>query len=221
MKKLKLSTSEYHDTLYSGIQGIIMKHGHKKLEETLNYNSNFNNVLEIGAGSHSHLNYVNHDYKKYFILEVTDEYKEFYKDNDRVEYVVYNGDKIPFDNELFDRIIICQCLEHIQNPEVFLDEMMSKLSLGGNLSISLPADPGIMWRLGRFYIKNFVISKSSSMTINEYSYFHATEHINSIFNLISIIRYKYEGMLNEQFLPLKIPLVDLNLIYNVTITKNV
>ena len=44
---------------------------------------------------------------------------------------------------------------------------------------------------------------------------------SNFFNLISIIRYKYEGMLNEQFLPLKIPLVDLNLIYNVTITKNV
>jgi len=89
------------------------------------------------------------------------------------------------------------------------------------LSISLPADPGILWRAGRFYIKNFVISKSSSMSKSEYSYFHATEHINSIFNLISIIRYKYEGFISEQFLPFKIPLVDINLIYNVTITKNV
>ena len=48
----------------------------------------------------------------------------------------------------------------------------------------------------------------------------ATEHINSIFNLISIIRYNFKDQIDESFLPFKIKLVDPNLFYNVHITKS-
>ena len=44
----------------------------------------------------------------------------------------------------------------------------------------------------------------------------ASEHINSIFNLITIIRYNFKGkILKEDFLPFKIKLIDINLFYNV------
>ena len=48
----------------------------------------------------------------------------------------------------------------------------------------------------------------------------ATEHINSIFNLISIIKYKYKrNIIDEKYLPFKIKNLDLNLFYNVTLKK--
>ena len=64
-----------------------------------------------------------------------------------------NSCKIPFEDNYFDRIIISHCLEHINNPEKFLLQMMDKLKIGGVLSISLPTDPGLLFRLGRFYLK--------------------------------------------------------------------
>ena len=49
----------------------------------------------------------------------------------------------------------------------------------------------------------------------------ASEHINSIFNLITIIRYNFKGkILKEDFLPFKIKLIDINLFYNVYIVKS-
>jgi len=48
---------------------------------------------------------------------------------------------------------------------------------------------------------------------------NATEHVNSIFNLRSIIRYNYKNLFEEYFYPLKIKSLDLNLIYNVHIYK--
>jgi len=48
---------------------------------------------------------------------------------------------------------------------------------------------------------------------------NATEHINSIFNLISLIKYHFKDQIEESFIPFKIKLVDLNLFYNVHITK--
>jgi len=97
--------------------------------------------------------------------------------------------------------------------------MMSKLKKGGVLSISLPTDPGIAWRLGRLFIRIFSIKKTYNITGEEYEYINATEHVNSIFNLISIIRYRYKDSIDEQFYPLKVKSPDLNLFYNVQIYK--
>ena len=48
---------------------------------------------------------------------------------------------------------------------------------------------------------------------------NATEHINSIFALKSIIKFHYKNRIKEFYLPFKIHLIDLNLFYNVHITK--
>ena len=54
----------------------------------------------------------------------------------------------------------------------------------------------------------------------EYDYMIAREHINSIFNLISIIKYKYKNnIISDQYLPFKVRVVDFNLFYNVTLKK--
>jgi len=48
-----------------------------------------------------------------------------------------------------------------------------------------------------------------------------SKHINSIFNLITIIRYNFKGkILKEDFLPFKIKLIAINLFYNVHIVKS-
>ena len=43
--------------------------------------------------------------------------------------------------------------------------------------------------------------------------------VNSIFNLISIIRYNFKNSIEEKFYPFKIKSADLNLFYNVQIYK--
>ena len=87
------------------------------------------------------------------------------------------------------------------------------------LSISLPTDPGLLWRLGRLIIKYFIVRRTYNVSKEEYEYINATEHINSIFTLINLIRYNFKNQIKENFLPFKIKLVDLNLFYIVHITK--
>ena len=72
------------------------------------------------------------------------------------------------------------------------------------MSIALPTDPGIAWRLGRMFIRLFSIKKTYNISGEEYEYINATEHVNSIFNLLSIIRYHYKGSIDEKFYPFKI-----------------
>ena len=64
-----------------------------------------------------------------------------------------------------------------------------------------------------------IVKKTYNISKEEYEYINATEHINSIFNLISLIRYNFKNQIDESFLPFKIKLVDMNLFYNVHIVK--
>ena len=210
--------ARYNTHLYTGLLGYAMRYSHRQLEK-FNGKKKYSKVLEIGAGSAPHIDYLKHDYDEYFVAETSDHALEFYKGMKNIKAYSYDGTDLPFNNNFFDRIIISQCLEHINEPEKFLLEMMSKLKEGGILSISLPTDPGLLWRLGRLFIKYFIVKKTYNISKEEYEYINATEHVNSIFNLISLIRYNFKNKIDESFLPFKIKLVDINLFYNVHIAK--
>lgn len=222
-KKLGKKYSSYQD---AGTVGTMMQICHKKLEDN-NYLKKFNNnckVLEIGAGSSPHLRYVKHEFAQYFFLEnskfAIDFLKKEFGNDKRFYFKSYKGKKIPYKKNYFDRIIISHVLEHISDPESFLKEMMMKLKKNGILSIALPSDPGLLWRFGRFFLKLFSVKKKLGLSSLEYDYMIASEHINSIFNLISIIKYKYKkNIISEQYLPFKIKILDFNLFYNVTLKK--
>ena len=216
--KFKKLNAKYNDHLYTGLLGFAMRYCHRQLEK-FNRKKKYSKVLEVGAGSEPHIGYLKHDYDEYFIAETSSIVQEFYTEKKNIKAYLYDGNNLPFEDNFFDRIIISHCLEHINNPEKFLFEMMSKLKEGGVLSISLPTDPGHLWRLGRLFIKYFIAKKTYNISKEEYEYINATEHINSIFNLISLIRYNFKNQIDESFLPFKIKLVDMNLFYNVHIVK--
>ena len=166
-----------------------------------------------------HIDYIKHKFDNYYIAETSETSIKHYENDKKISAVLYDGVKLPFENNFFDRIVVFQALEHINDPENFLFEMMGKLKNDGLISISLPTDPGILWRLGKLFTKHFTAKRTYKISSKEYEYLLATEHINSIFNLISIIRYNFKNQIKESFLPFKIKLVDVNLFYNVHITK--
>ena len=217
-KQFNKLNSLYNAHMYKGLNGFLMRYCHRKLE-CFKRREKYSKVLEIGAGNIPHLDYLKHDYDEYFIAETSTYALEFYKEMKSVKAYSYDGVNLPFENNFFDRIIISHCLEHISEPEKFLFEAMNKLRNGGVLSISLPTDPGLLWRLGKIFTKYYTAKRTYKISSNEYDYLLATEHINSIFNLISLIRYNFKNQIKENFLPFKIKLVDLNLFYNVHITK--
>ena len=216
--KFKKLDVKYNTHLYSGLIGYLMRYCHRQLEK-FDGKKKYSKVLEIGAGSAPHLDYLKHDYDEYFIVETLSNAPEFYKEKKSIKAYSYDGVNLPFEDNFFDRIIISHCLEHINEPEKFLFEMMSKLKQGGVLSISLPTDPGLMWRLGRLFIKYFIVKKTYNISKEDYEYINATEHINSIFTLTHIIKYNFKNQIKEQWLPFRIKLLDINLFYNVHITK--
>ena len=211
-------TSRYNSHAYSGLMGFFMNQCHRQLEK-FDFPKNISKVLEVGAGNAPHYKFIKHEYDEYHIVETSRTIIGNYADNPKVIAANYDGKILPYEKEYFDRIIISHCLEHIVDPEAFLFEMMEKLRTGGVLSISLPTDPGLLFRIGRLYLKIFSLRNKYKISSEKFDYMNATEHVTSIFGLSSIIKYNYKDCLKDYYLPFKIKLFDLNLFYNVHISK--
>lgn len=219
-KKKRISQSKinkiYSSHLYTGFSGFLMRYCHKQLEKKLPP-GRYKKILEIGAGSEPHYKYLKDKNCEYFILEKNP--RKIKIKNKNIKYIYYSGEKIKYKKNTFDRIIISHTLEHIPFPEKFLKYIKTFLKKNGVLSISLPTDPGLLWRLGRYYNKMFTIKKTLKINNLDYDYMNAIEHINSIYNLISIIKYNFKNKLIEDYLPFKLKSADTNLFYNVHIFK--
>jgi phosphatidylethanolamine/phosphatidyl-N-methylethanolamine N-methyltransferase len=213
----KFYTGEnYNKHMYSGLIGYFMRLSHKRMEKSTKKKEK---VLEIGPGTHPHIDYLKHDFDKYYVVEKMKELSSFYDKNDQVKFIHHEDNELPFKNDYFDRIIISHCLEHITDPEKVLKEIHSKLKKGGTLTIGLPTDPGLMWRVGKFISANFLINKNYNFTKEDYYYFTAKDHVNSIFSLIPIIKKNFDKVNFERYEPFRIPMIDLNLFYIIDITK--
>jgi ubiquinone/menaquinone biosynthesis C-methylase UbiE len=206
------SQKNYNNYLYKGLIGVLFRYQHKRLSPK-DYRNN-ERVLEIGPGFEPHIKYVKLNFKEYYCLELNNnkELIKYYENNfPNIIYKNYDGRNLNFPENFFDRIIISHTLEHIINFEEFLIEMHRVLKIDGVISIASPCDNGFLWRFCRFLLKKtyFKLLKVSDL---DYDYNLAKDHVNTIFQIISVLRKKFT-IISEYYLPFKIKIIDFNLIH--------
>ena len=128
--------------------------------------------------------------------------------NNSVVIEKQDATSLTYSDHSFDRLIATHVLEHLPNPVQVLKEWNRVIRPQGVISIVLPCDPGMLWRLGR----HLGPRRNAKKLGIAYDYLQAAEHINSIFNLIVFIRHHYEDV-SELWYPTRVPVPDLNLFY--------
>ena len=164
-------------------------------------------VLEIGPGFEPHIKFKKLNFEEYHCLEInqSQDIKKYYSENfKKIKFNSYDGKIIDYPSETFDRVIISHTLEHVRNPEIFIDQILRVLKPKGVISIALPCDNGLLWRFGRFYNKMTHNRKNKILDI-DYDYFVANEHVNTIFQLKAILKKKFQ-LKHEIFLPFELRL---------------
>jgi phosphatidylethanolamine/phosphatidyl-N-methylethanolamine N-methyltransferase len=209
----------YREYLYSGLLGHLFRYQHRVLSPDNLLNKK--KVLEIGPSFEPHIKFAKLNYEEYHCLDINDskELANYYDQNfTNVIFHLYDGKRIDYADNTFDRIIISHALEHILEPENFINEMLRVLKPGCLISVALPCDNGFLWRLGRYLLQK-IYHRGKGVSDIDYDYTVANEHVNTIFQLLSIFKKKY--VIKEQkFLPFRIKSPDLNLIYICHICKN-
>ena len=214
------SQKEYNEHLYSGFLGLLFRYQHRKL--TPKFLKNCNRVLEIGPSFEPHIKFTKLNFKEYYCLEInkSEKLKKYYKNNfPKVIFNNYDGKTLNFPDNSFDRIIISHTLEHILDFEKFLNEMLRVLKKGCVISIAIPCDNGFLFRFGRYILKKTYIKYKKKISEKDYDYFIAKEHVNTIFQILSVLRKNFTIFYEELYLPFRIKIIDINLIYICHIIK--
>ena len=205
--------ANYEKLNYSNnLSSRVLDHSHHVLESMYSKSDHFPKVLEIGAGTGKHIDTVRHSYDEYVITDgnpkMLDQARAGHSDNKYVRFRVADARELQFSDHSFDRVIATHVLEHLIDPHEIIREWTRVLKPGGTLSLVLPCDPGIAWRLGR----NIGVRRRAQSAGMEYDYWMAREHVNSIYNLVTFIDYYFEDK-RTSWWPMKLPFADINLIY--------
>ena len=210
---LRQFEANYEKLNYSGnLSSKVLAHSHVVLEKAFGPQDHFGKVLEIGAGSGQHPTMVRHGFDEYWVTDgndrMLDQARQLLGSDERFRYQVEDARSLSFEDATFDRVIATHVLEHIPHPHEILREWTRLVKPGGTLSLVLPCDPGLAWRLGRM----LGVRKRAEDAGLEYDYWMAREHVNSIFNLVTFINYYYDDV-QASWWPMRLPLPDINLIY--------
>lgn len=194
-----------------GAVGYIMRRGHEILDKMATYDRS-SSIIEVGAGSGMHLSYVKRPFGRYVLTDgdenMLSQARARHAGRANVEIRKENAANLSVPAASFDRLIATHVLEHMPEPHRVLREWNRVVKPGGTISIVLPSDPGLAWRLGRHFGPRARAQKAGL----PYDYFQAREHINSIFNLKAVIEHHFESVASTWW-PLRVPSADLNLLY--------
>lgn len=213
----------YDNSNYSSpLQSSVMRTSHRIVEKKFQQSNHFSRVLEIGAGTGEHLAFVRHGFDQYVLTDIDSKTLDVArckldgKYGDKITFETQGGVDLCYAENSFDRLIATHVLEHIYKPHLALKEWERVLKNGGVISILIPTDPGMAWRLGR----HLGPRKNAIAQGIAYDYIMAREHVNACNNLIALLRHYFSDH-TEAWWPLPIPSIDLNLffVFHATINK--
>jgi SAM-dependent methyltransferase len=107
------------------------------LKEIENFSKGVKNkkILDIGCGDKPYEDFFIKNENEYIGVDVRG---GGHNNEDKKVDKYYDGETIPFDDEIFDIIISTQVLEHVKNPRQFIKESYRVLQDGGILFLTMP-----------------------------------------------------------------------------------
>lgn len=193
--------------------------GHHLMERMLGKDAYYPSVLEVGTGTGYHLPFVKHRYDHYLMTDLSSDLlaiaQEKHGSRRGLGYEIQDATNLDYEDASFDRLISVYNLEHLPSPHMVLKEWRRVLKPRGILTIAIPLDGGLAWRIGRYLSTRHRFANEGL----DLDYIIAREHINPSYNLISLINHYFYNR-REYWYPLKLPIVDINLLYVCLLKKD-
>jgi ubiquinone/menaquinone biosynthesis C-methylase UbiE len=199
----------YHKMIGFKSKGLSRKlsdYPHRLMESRFKSNESMN-ILEVGVGDFEHLKFVAHDFKKYTGVDNREPNNAQYSFDGKVEFINSDAHELPFEDEIFDRVIVTCLIVHLANPEKAIDEWLRVLKKNGSLIMYIALEPSIFLQLLRkFYMKK----KAFNLGFDGYDLFIARDHITYGLRIINILNEKFKSKVKLVYRPFPVPLWFLN-----------
>gem|GEM_PF-267886 len=166
-------------------------------------------TLEIGAGLGEHLEYEDLDRQRYTCVELRPELSARIEQRfPNVRVVTADcQERLPFEDESFDRIIAVHVLEHLPDLPSAVDEFRRLLRPNGRLGIVIPCDPGVAYEIARRVSAQRIFERRYG---EPYAPFIRREHLNRPAEVTDLLERRFT-LLERRYFPLRVPATSLNL----------
>jgi ubiquinone/menaquinone biosynthesis C-methylase UbiE len=171
-----------HDS--DGILSILWKYPHRLMEKPFKSNQDLK-ILELGYGEGEHLGFVKSNYSSYLATDLDEERLDRVAGDlpANVSTKACDANKLPFEDESFDRLIATCLIAHLSDPEGALNEWRRVTKVGGHLTIYVPCEPGFSLRLFR---KLFTAPKAKKLGFEGFNLYISRDHRNDAFRTLNI-----------------------------------
>lgn len=178
----------------------------------------FCHTLEVGAGIGEHLHYENlseEQIKNYVAVDVRESFIEkIHNTHPQVQALCGDcQDKLPFQNDHFDRIIAIHVLEHLPNLPAAIHEIYRLCNKqSGMFSIVIPCESGLAYSFARMISTRRIFKKRYNQS---YNWFIKREHLNTPNEIFEEIA-PYFKLESTTYFPLSVPFIFCNLVIGAT-----
>lgn len=169
----------------------------------------FDQVLEIGGGVGEHLDFISHEYDKYYVTDLRKPVlNQKWAQNPKIVCRQANAEDLPFSDNTFDRVIATCLLHHVEKPEKVYQEISRVLKPEGVATIFLSCDPGVVVR----FLRSVSTARAAEGDgFAGYKLMVARDHRNHVGSLLQMARYVFRKRKQKiEYFPFKIPSWNLN-----------
>ncbi len=211
----------YDKVMTTGLIGRYWNKIHRNMEKPFDKRT-FPTILEIGAGTGQHFQFVKCEFNKYFETDIRlnlliNSTRSRHK---RIRRECQDVQELTFKDSYFDRVIVTCVLAHVEDVLKSLKEIRRVCKDGGVITIYLPTEPGLFLRIVRSLS---TVAKNYRLGVSDPYFSHFQEHRNYFLAVNHFIKSIYaDSNVNRRYFPFKGLSWNLNLyaIYQIELKKS-
>lgn len=199
--------SEHYSTVAATADGsFVGRYMHRALEHGYGAgDTGLDRVLEVGGNRGEHVPFVRHPYAEYVLTDLRPPtVPDALRRDPRLRLEAADVQDLPFDDGRFDRVVATCLMHHVPSPLLALRQMRRVTRPGGRITVLLPADPGIVYRVAKALTSGRQAARRGLS--EEHRMVSALDHPNHVGSILVQLRHAFtEDTVRERWLPFRIP----------------
>jgi SAM-dependent methyltransferase len=220
-----LIVRDWYDHHYSQVSAtadgsFFHKYMHRAMERRFGERDTFERVLEVGGNRGEHVEYVKHGFTEYVLTDLfAPKLIPALETDARIRTQACDVADIPYETGAFDRVIATCLLHHVDSPFRAAHEMRRVTKDGGVITILVPTDPGLAYRVGKAVTSGRAARREG--LADRHRLLAALDHPNHFWSIKQQVRHVFRNdAVVIDWLPWRVPSLSLNAFTVFTITKS-
>jgi phosphatidylethanolamine/phosphatidyl-N-methylethanolamine N-methyltransferase len=203
--------AEHYSSVTATADGSVFHtYMHRAMERAHGPEDSFPHVLEVGGNRGEHIPFVRHAFADYLLTDLRlPVVSDALGADSRIRVQACDVSAIPHGDNVFDRVIATCLLHHVDSPLVAAGEMRRVVKPGGLITILLPTDPGLAYRVGKAATSGRAARRAG---IGErHKLIGAIDHRNHFHSIREQLRYVFRrDTMSVDWYPFHVPVMSLN-----------